>query len=230
MAASDESTSQETGFKLKPTPVPQALAQEAKEKMERGLQKQRQLLANVIFPSNMPGPCHPNVTSFVHLIRDLEIAAKGEEKSGDGNFGRTVDTPFSKDDLQRLKSNSTNGSITPLKEIEVVQSKCNVHLRRAEHYQNIADKRKEEGADKHSLFQVLSMAKIFQMNYQYCIAAVSCPQRVATFNHCFSKYTPDVIKAVVEAGQHKHLCGKERKAIERCCGQKVQSAMRKVLE
>ncbi len=228
MTSVDEPSRGEHGFKLRPTTVPRVIAQDAEEKMNRSLQQQRKLLSNIIFPSNLPAPCHPNVKSFTHLIRDLEAAAKGEEIHGAVN-----DSPyktFSKEDLQKLESNVTNDLITPRKEIEIIQSKCSVHLRRAEYFQRLANERKEEGADKKVVFEKLSMAKIFQMNYEYCIASVSCPQRVAAFNHCFCNYTPDVIKAVVQAGQHKYICGKERQAIERCCGQKASAVIRKILE
>jgi len=212
----------EMRFKLQPTPVPEVLKtgiakSNASQKMERGLERQRQMLSKIIFPSHIPGPCHPNVTSMENLIKDLQEAGK-------------TDAAFTKDDLETLQSNPRNASSTPLNEIEVVRDKCNVYSRRANHFRKSAKTKQDEGADKNSIIEAVAMSKIYDLNYRYCIASISCPQRIAVLNNCFNRHPPEVVQAIAKAGQHQYLCGKERKSVERCSGQKVESVMRKILE
>ena len=231
-ASSNESTSPEPQFNLKKleVPMPESILKDAKNRANRRLQQERQLFANIIFPSHIPAPCHPKVTPLVNLVQDLEISEKSEIVNNDGIAKRT-ESPFSQHEIENLKRKTPTDEIkTPMREIEVIQSKCSVHSRRADHFEKMANKLEQDGADKQSVMKAMSISKLFLMNYNYCTAAVSCPQRVAVYEHCFSGYTPDVIKAVAEAGQHQYLCEKERKATERCCGQKVQKVMRKMME
>jgi len=209
---------------------PETVSIDAQQNVKHGLEKQRQVLANLIFPPHIPGPCHPNVASFADLIRDLNEAAKLDSKENLGERLSGTQTFFSKNDIDKLKTNPTNARITPLEEIEAVNKKCDVYLRRAKFFEKMAIERKEKGFDKNSIIEAVSMTKIFQMNHRYCIASVSCPQRIAVLNHCFSRHPPEVVQALVQSGQHGYLCGKERKAVERCCGQKTQALMRKILE
>ena len=221
-------------FELKPTPVPKVVVEESKRIAERGLQKQRKILASLIFPNHIPQACFPDVTSFADLLQELKEAANRDAKVSSHapivNTDTSCDSSFSRDDLQKLRSNPTNDAITPLKEAVHVHDRCDVFLRRAEKFEKEADKKKEEGAEKNDILEALSMSKISHMNYSYCIASVSCPRRIAIFENCFQQYSRDVISAVAKEGQHKFLCQKERKGVERCCGQKVQSVMRKLLE
>ena len=226
---SSTTDSEQKAFKL-PRISPDTVSIDAQQNVKRGLEKQRQVLANLIFPPHIPGPCHPNVASFADLIRDLNEAANLDSKEKLGEGGNGNQTFFSKNDIDKLKTNPTNARITPLQEIDIVNKKCDVYLRRAKFFEKTANERKEKDFDKSSIIEAVSMAKIFQMNHRYCIASVSCPQRIAVLNHCFSRHPPEVVQALVQSGQHGYLCGKERKAVERCCGQKTHSVMRKILE
>lgn len=233
--------------------VPEILSKEMNHKYQKGLEKQRQILANLIFPSHIPGPCHPNVSSLAEVIRDLQEAMttrKEEEpqtSSNNSGSGRNNTTAgeryptasfFSNRDIEILTSQNPRDTTarvatTPLQEILHVQDKCDMYLRRAKHYETLAKKLQNEKStedNKNALLEMVSMSKIFQMNYRYCIASVSCPNRVAVLNHCYSQYPPEVVQALVKAGQHEFLCTKERKSVERCCGQKVQSLIRTLQE
>jgi hypothetical protein len=246
----DATASSRTTLKLKRA-VPEIVSMEIKQKYQKGLEKQRQLLANLIFPSHIPSPCHPNVSSLAEVIRDLkEILTRKESESKSGGGGgsdsctseekcpTTSSNLFSKQDIELLGRNPRGGTterfVTPLQEILRVHEKCDVYLRRAKHYEMLAKKQQQNEKltkeNKNALLETVSMSKIFQMNYRYCIASISCPKRVAILNNCYSQYPPEVVQAMVKAGQHEFLCTKERKAVERCCGQKVQSLVRNLHE
>jgi len=229
MSSASEDSEKSPTFKLARA-APELVSFEAQQNVKRGLDKQRQVLANLIFPPHIPGPCHPNITSFVDLIRDLNEAAKldSEENHKEGIQGNQ--RFFSKNDIEKLKTNPTNARITPLNEIDMLNKKCDIYLRRAKNFETMANDRKEKGSEKNRIIEAVSMSKIFHMNYRYCIASLSCPQRIAVLNQCFSRHSPEVVQALLQSGQHGYLCGKERKAVERCCGQKSQAVMRKILE
>ena len=229
MNAPLENSEKPAPFKLTRA-APEAISIEAQQNVKRGLDKQRQVLANLIFPPHIPGPCHPNITSFVDLIRDLNEAAKVDSEMMQHKEQEGSHTFFSKNDIEKLESNPTNVRITPLAEINMLNEKCDIYLRRAESFENIANDRKEKGSDKNRIIEAVSMSKIFHMNHRYCIASLACPQRIAVLNQCFSRHSPEVVQALVRSGQHGYLCGKERNAVERCCGQKSQAVMRKILE
>lgn len=247
----DDATASSTSTTLKlKRAVPEIVSMEMKQKYQKGLEKQRQLLANLIFPSHIPSPCHPNVSSLAEVIRHLKetlTRKESESKSGGGGSDRCTNEEkkcptsdnnlFSNQDIELLGRNprgTTAQFVTPLQEILRVHEKCDVYLRRAKHYEMLAKKQQQNEKltkeNKNALLETVSMSKIFQMNYRYCLASVSCPKRVAVLNNCYSQYPPEVVQALVKAGQHEFLCTKERKAVERCCGQKVQSLVRNLHE
>ena len=74
--------------------------------------------------------------------------------------------------------------------------------------------------------EAASYAKLFELNFNYCIASVSSPQRMRALNRCYSSLDANVVRAIAQAGQLEFICPQERKAVERAVGQKVQSAVR----
>eukprot|EP00558_Chaetoceros_sp_UNC1202_P003254 CAMPEP_0197243990 /NCGR_PEP_ID=MMETSP1429-20130617/9253_1 /TAXON_ID=49237 /ORGANISM="Chaetoceros sp., Strain UNC1202" /LENGTH=162 /DNA_ID=CAMNT_0042704285 /DNA_START=12 /DNA_END=500 /DNA_ORIENTATION=+ len=160
---------------------------------------------------------------MAELIRDLDITKA---------YDSATSSSFSKDDLDSVKHSryNINTKITPLQEIQRVKHKCDAYLRRVNHFRKEIEAKTESNAGKESINQSIVQAKIFDLNYGYCLAHVSCPQRTAVLNECFHRHPPEVVQALAQAGQHEFICMKERKAVERCCGQKVESIMRQVLE
>lgn len=74
--------------------------------------------------------------------------------------------------------------------------------------------------------ETASYAKLYELNFNYCIASVTCPRRMNALNRCFSSLDPNLVRALAQAGQFDFICPQERKAVERAVGQKVQSAVR----
>lgn len=214
------SNEKDDGFKL-PKIVPSNVTLKAQKSREQQMvEKQREIMSKLIFPSHVISEkAHPNVSSYKELIRELELAAKDvKPESGEERL-------FTKGDFQKL---SISGQT--FEDIKNVKNKCDVFLRRSKIFEKQTKELNEQGADRSKIVEAASMSKIFNMNHSYCVATVSCPQRMAVLNHCFSRYSPDVVNALLKAGQHEYLCGKERSAVERCIGQKVQKTMSKILE
>ena len=265
----NSSTTSSPGLKLNRV-VPDIVATEITQRFQERMEKQRKIFANLIFPSHIPGPCHPNVSSLVETIRDLQqqqgkqkehrleaavAVGKGRDTIQEGGVPAGVSAtkePTEKHDMKTLQSTpprDTQREVTcPFSEIVNIHEKCDVYLRRAKNFERLAKEQSQQLSSSSSsssplsssslsllssssdqsarLIETVSMSEIFHMNYRYCIASVSCPERVAVLNHCYSQYPPDVVKALVMAGQHDFICNKEKKAVERCCGQKVQAVIR----
>lgn len=218
--SSETQASNEDGFKLPKIVPPNVRLKGQKSREQQMVEKQREIISKLIFPSHVISEkAHPNVSSYKELVRELELAAKDTTPESGG------ERLFTKGDFQKLsKSGQT------FEDIKNVKNKCDVFLRRSKIFEKQAKELNEQGADRSKIVEAASMSKIFNMNHSYCVATVSCPQRMAVLNNCFSRYPSDVVNALLKAGQHEYLCGKERSAVERCIGGKVQKTMSKILE
>jgi len=128
-------------------------------------------------------------------------------------------------------------------------SKCNLHLNRIEDVkqssqqqkqkqqqhrkdgravkQPISDRKKEKGdVDK----MLETHARIHGLNYRHCIAKSACPKRAVALESCWKKLGPEGFRIMIERSLVPYICREEKEAVERCCGEKVQSFMRNVLD
>ena len=213
------SEGKDDGFRLPKVVPPNVTLKAPRSREQQMVEKQREIMSKLIFPSHVISEkAHPNVSSYKELIRELELAAKDvKPEAGEERL-------LTKGDFHKLsKSGQT------FEEIKTVKNKCDIFLRRAKIFEKQAKDLNKQGADRSKIVEAASMSKIFNMNHSYCIATVSCPQRMAVLNHCFSRYPPDVVNALLQAGQYEYLCGKERSAVERCIGTKVQKTISKIL-
>ena len=160
--------------------------------------------------------------AFLKAFLDLDAAVVENNNSGSSSDTNTYvqggGRKFSQDDIETLKNKSSDSS-NMMKEIETIKNKCR-HLE-----WNTESRNEHAGQNDRSIESLIS-----EMNYRYCIASVTCPGRIAALNKCFSRYPPEFVEALYREGRRAYLCGKERGAVERCCGQKVQSVMRQLLE
>eukprot|EP01083_Nonionella_stella_P082514 227757_1 len=194
--------------------------EEAERRIQAGVDKQREILSKLIYPSHIPMGILPKSTSMAELILDLDAAGKSQDDSN----------VFSQDDIQALNRNSKNLKTTPFQEIKRIHQKCDIYLRQSKKYEKEFLKRKELGADKNSILESKAMTQIYEVNYRYCLSHVSCPQRMAILNNCYGSYSGEIVKKLAESGQLDYICKNERTAIERCCGQKVEAVMSQLFQ
>ena len=83
---------------------------------------------------------------------------------------------------------------------------------------------------KGKIAELSTRSKISEMNYKYCIASQSCPERMKFLNQCYTQYKPEIVKALFKVGSHDLVCNKEKKAVERCVGSSVMSVTRNISE
>lgn len=179
------------------------------------LSKQKQILNKLIFPVHIPGECHPKVAHMASIIKELN---SNEDKKVDTNSG-SESSILSMSDLPKIDQSLA-------KDLRELRSKCIVFSRRSQEYQNELAQLQQRDASKKEIMEAASYAKLFELNFNYCIASVSSPQRMRALNRCYSSLDANVVRAIAQAGQLEFICPQERKAVERAVGQKVQSAVR----
>jgi hypothetical protein len=75
-----------------------------------------------------------------------------------------------------------------------------------------------------------TLSKLAMINYKYCIATQSCPNRMNILNRCYQSFKPETAKTIYEAGRHNLICKKQKKEVEKCVGGLVMNATRDTCE
>ena len=235
--------------------------------LRRRLEKQRQLLSELIFPPHVPHKCHAKVEGLVHLLRDLNVPPKfmdipDELTKGGGNNGKVADTlsqygeekqkggsfPFTEEEwyrMQHLTPQSRNHQLslrgqtmTPLMKLNAIDKKCGPYQRRAQEFRRQIESKREKAISMNQPFSEkehaeMEVAKttIHELNFRYCIAQTSCPNRMHTLQNCWQSIGPEGIKKISELGPvaQDMICKKERQAVERCCGTIMSDLMENTL-
>ena len=190
-------------------------------------QRRRLLLSDLLFPEYVPKICHVKVEGFVQLLHLLKTSP--EKKSS-----------------LLLPSSSLSKDL-----YRSTISKCNLHLNRIEevkqssHQQKQKQKQQQYRKDGRAMKQPIgdgkkdkgdmdrmleTHARIHGLNYRHCIAKSACPKRTVALESCWKKFGPEGFRIMIERSLVPYICREEREAVERCCGEKVQSFMRNVLD
>ena len=215
------------------------------------LEKQRQLLSELIFPPHVPHKCHAKVEGLVHLLRDLNVPPKfmnlPEDKKEEVGSGGTVrgSFPFTEEEwykMQHVTPQSRNKNhhqvlslrgekrmmmMTPFGKLNEIDKKCGPYLRRAQEFRRQIESKREKAISMNQPFSEKEHAEIevakttiHELNFRYCIAQTSCPNRMHTLQHCWQSMGPEGIKQISQLGPvaQDMICKKERQAVQRCCG------------
>lgn len=183
-----------------------------------------ELLPPTIFPKHIPGVCHPNVNSSLSLIHDLE----DELLATTTTQNNTVDGTDHKNELKGIQSNSK--ALSRIKEIgqrcEPFLHKSNLYKIQLENLQSDVAQLDDTRSSymKRKTAELTALAKVFDMNYKYCVASESCPKRMNVLNRCFQNHEPELVKSLYQIGRHDLVCGKEKQAVERCISRQVMNA------
>lgn len=183
---------------------------------QQRISKQKQILSKLIFPPHIPSECHPKVAQMASIIKELD---PNEDRNFDAKSASVSSPLLSKSDLPKIDRSLA-------KDLRELRSKCIVYAQKSQQYQKELMKLKKEDASKKEIMEAASYAKLFELNFNYCISSVSCPQRMNALNRCYSSLDANIVRAIAQAGQFEFICPQERKAVERSVGQKVQSVVR----
>ena len=187
-----------------------------------------------IFPPHIPGICFPKVNSALSLIQDLEdeLPASSSSPSQDKKIGNEKpDYHHQTSELKHIHSNSK--SLNRLKQIgqscEPFLHKSNLYKIQLENFQSDAATQK---LDKNSTYvkrktnELTTLMKVYEMNYKYCVASETCPRRMNVLNRCFQTYRPEIVQSLHQMGRYDLICGKEKRAVERCVARQVMNTSR----
>ena len=208
-----ETSMEEAPFKLEGPKLPDIKQMDSPQ--HQLLSKQKQILSKLIFPPHIPGECHPKVAQMASIIKELD----SKEENLDDNSVSSSSPLLSEIDLPKIDRSLA-------KDLRELRSKCIVYAQRSQQYQKELLKLKKDDASKKEIMETASYAKLYELNFNYCIASVTSPRRMNALNRCFSSLDPNLVRALAQAGQFDFICPQERKAVERAVGQKVQSAVR----
>ncbi len=155
-----------------------------------------------IFPPHVPGVCHPNVTSIVTLIEDLDDDSTTSSSSVYCNevkrIGKHCEHFLHKSNLKRLQ----------LERIKADDDQTRY--------------------TKGKISELTALSKLASLNYKYCVASQSCPTRMNVLNRCYMSFKPDAIKSIFESGRHDLICKKEKNSVERCVGGLIMASTRDI--
>lgn len=179
----------------------------------------------ILFPPFMPKAYHPNMTPMVKILNTLN-----DDTTTTNTTERSENHEFLALSNEVLKLKESNSS--PLQRLESnIEKDCGKYLQKMNqhiHLFKLAHEAKEEG--KLAEYKIKSV--LDDMNYRYCLAKEVCPHRMEAMEKCWDSFNSiqHVPKALVGTGNEDAVCGSEKKAVERCCGQIVQSLTRKMMD
>lgn len=195
-------------FKLEAPKLPKLEKQKQENSQKTENNRQRQILSKLIFPPHIPGECHPKVSVMASIVRELE----------EDDDDRSAPLLTMKD-LPKIDQSLA-------KDLKNLETKCGVFKKLSNQYQKDYEKLKADDASKKDIMEAASYAKLYELNFNYCIATVSSPKRMRELNSCFKNLDVNTVRQIAQAGQLEYICPQERKAVERAVGQKVQRVVR----
>jgi len=173
------------------------------------------------FPAYMSKPYHPDMDPIVRLLNPLRL-----------NDATTKPSEYQEDLLLSDQVSKLKQSpFSPLHRLEThVESQCGKYLQTMNQNRHLS-KLAQEANEKTKFAEHQLKSNLDVMNYRHCVASQICPQRMEALDKCWYRFEPHphVPRALIGTGDEYTVCGAQKKAVERCCGQIIQSLTRQMM-